>query len=77
MKKEEPILLVFATANRDAEKFNQPDKFDIERANNSESLTFGSGGHACLAKHFLNNLTVNVLTRLLEKFPEIRLCKTK
>lgn len=77
MKKGQPLLLILAAANRDAEKFSQPDKFDIERANNSESLTFGAGGHACLAKHFSINLTVNILVRLLEKFPEIRFLEDK
>ena len=77
MKKGQPLLLILAAANRDAEKFSQPDKFDIGRANNSESLTFGAGGHACLAKHFSINLTVNVLTCLLEKFPASRILEDK
>jgi len=77
MKKGQQILLVLAAANRDFQKFNRPTQFDIARTNNLESLTFGAGEHACLAKHFSINLTVNVLTYLLEIFPQIRLLENK
>jgi len=42
------VLVRFASANRDEERFPDPDRFDIERANASEQIAFGHGIHFCL-----------------------------
>jgi cytochrome P450 len=52
IKKNDSIFIVLASANRDQDKFENASLFDIERNNNTENLTFGMGGHMCLAKHF-------------------------
>lgn len=41
------VLMVFGAANRDAAKFPNPDKFDIERKTTGH-VGFGQGVHACL-----------------------------
>ncbi|MCV9930321.1 cytochrome P450 [Flavobacterium sp. LS1R49] len=73
IKKNDPILLVLAAANRDPEKFNNPMKFDIERNNNNENLTFGTGGHMCLAKHFSIHQATEALWYLLENYPRVKI----
>jgi cytochrome P450 len=73
IKKGELIFLVLASANRDAQKFENPKTFDIERPNNRESLTFGFGNHNCLAKHFSINVTVKCLLHLFERYKDIQL----
>lgn len=42
------VQLRYAAANRDPAKFENPDKFDIERANARAHLAFGKGPHMCV-----------------------------
>jgi cytochrome P450 len=42
------VLVRFASANRDEEKFPDPDRLDIERENATEQIAFGYGIHFCL-----------------------------
>lgn len=44
----EPIALVYASANRDAEVFEQPDCFRLDRPNMKDSVAFGRGPHMCV-----------------------------
>ncbi|WPO79423.1 cytochrome P450 [Flavobacterium sp. KACC 22761] len=73
IKKNDVILIVFASANRDPKKFENESKFDIERNNNAENLTFGIGGHRCLAKHFSIHLATEALCFLFENYKKIQL----
>lgn len=73
IKKGEKILIVLASANRDSEKFENESNFDIERFNNNENLTFGIGGHMCLAKHFSINLATEALWFLFKEHKTITL----
>jgi cytochrome P450 len=63
------INLRYAAANRDPAKYENPDTFDIERANARTNLAFGRGIHMCVG---------NMLSRreLLVAFDELlsRLC---
>ena len=47
IKAGEPIALVYTSANRDPEKFPEPDKFIIDRPNIADHLGFGRGPHRC------------------------------
>lgn len=73
LKKESVVLLVLASANRDIEKFENPNIFDINRINNNENLTFGNGIHSCLAKYFSIDLTVNTLRFFINKYNNIKI----
>jgi cytochrome P450 len=44
----EPIAVVYASANRDAEVFDDPDAFRLDRPNIKDSVAFGRGPHACV-----------------------------
>ncbi len=45
------VRVSISAANRDPEVFEQPDEFDIHRANIGEHLAFARGPHACLGIH--------------------------
>jgi len=42
------VFLCWASGNRDAQRFAEPDKFDLDRANTNQHLAFGTGVHFCL-----------------------------
>jgi cytochrome P450 len=42
------VLIVFAAANRDPERFACPDAFDPQRENVAKHVAFGHGAHFCL-----------------------------
>ena len=71
--KGEMIFIVLAAANRDPQKFNRPNSYNIERPNNSEHLSFGTGSHMCLAKYFSVSLASEVLSYFQERYKTIRL----
>lgn len=73
IKKNDSILIVLASANRDPEKFENAISYDIERENNSENLTFGIGGHMCLAKHFSIHLATEALWFLFHEYKAIKI----
>ena len=49
IKKDEPIALNYASANRDDEVFPEGDKFILHRPNIDQHIVFGEGPHKCPA----------------------------
>jgi cytochrome P450 len=45
---DEPIALVYASANRDEDVFENAETFRIDRPNMKDSLAFGRGPHMCV-----------------------------
>lgn len=71
--KDSHILLVMGSANRDPEMFENPDKFDIERENARNHLSFGFGIHYCIG-NMLGKLQTRVaLEELAAKLPNMKL----
>jgi cytochrome P450 len=64
------VLVMFASANRDERKWDEPDRFDIGRKRN-DHLGFGHGEHQCagqtLARMELKAL-LNALADRVERF---------
>jgi len=62
------VMVRYAAANRDPDKFENPDVFDIERENASDHIAFGWGGHFCvgswLARAELRIAFESILDRL-------------
>ncbi|UJQ94862.1 cytochrome P450 [Mariluticola halotolerans] len=45
--KDEPIALSFTSANRDADAFENPDEFRLDRPEGRQHMAFGRGPHQC------------------------------
>ena len=68
--KGEKVLMLYPSANRDAEVFDEPDRFIIER--NQPNLAFGIGNHFCLGAN-LARMEMRVAFReLLRRTPGMR-----
>jgi cytochrome P450 len=71
---DERVFLMFGSANRDEDHFDDPDRFDITR-DTSASLTFGAGPHFCAGAAASRSLVgEHALPRLFERLgPRLRL----
>lgn len=66
-------VLLLGGANRDPVVFDEPDVFDVSRANAREHVAFGSGVHVCLGASLARMEGVVALQSLFERFPELAL----
>ncbi|TCO15705.1 hypothetical protein EV652_12178 [Kribbella steppae] len=66
------ILLVLAAANRDPDRFDDPDELDITRRENHH-LALGGGPHYCLGGHLARLEASEALHALLHYAPGLRL----
>ena len=62
------VLVIFGCVNRDEERWDRPEEFDITRPDATEHLAFGLGEHACvgqgLAKHEIQSLVKAMIPRV-------------
>lgn len=72
LKAGEPMLLRYGSANRDAAKFADPDKFDVARENVREHIAFGAGVHTCLGMYLARLEMATALPIVLERLPNLR-----
>lgn len=67
------LLLMNAAANRDEDRYPDPETFDIFRTDPKPHISFGSGPHVCIGMH-LARLEMRVaLNLLLDRLPNLRL----
>jgi len=70
------VLGLLAAANRDPERFENPDAFDVERPNN-EHLAFGGGVHHCLGAHLARLEARIAIGALVKRFDDLSLVPGK
>jgi len=73
IKAGEGVFALLSAANRDPSVFPNPDKFDIERPNAKDHLTFSFGVHHCLGQPVARLELKAVFERLFTRLPNLRL----
>lgn len=76
MKAGDKVALVYGSANRDPRKFEDPDRFDVNRRSHAH-LGFGAGPHFCLGSHMARLVTSIAMSRFLKAIPDFSLVRTK
>lgn len=71
IKKGEKVLLLYPSANRDADEFKDPDTFDVDRK--PHHVAFGIGNHFCLGANLARMELKVAYTELLRRFPDMTL----
>jgi cytochrome P450 len=65
------VLIMFASANRDERKWDDPERFDITRDGVSEHLAFGFGPHVCIGQGLARLELRALLTAMIERIKRI------
>ena len=69
------VMVRYAAANRDPDKFADPHVFDIERKNASDHIAFGWGNHFCVGAWLARAELRIAFTALLDRLDEIALAQ--
>ncbi len=69
IKAGDKLLLVWASGNRDAEAFDNPDELQLDRFPNRH-MTFGLGAHRCLGSNLARRQIELTLNGVLRRLPD-------
>ena len=70
--KGDKVYLSYPAANRDPSVFDDPDTFDITRANAKKHLSFGIGPHICLGARLAHIQLFHLLKQIVTRIPDIK-----
>jgi cytochrome P450 len=77
VRKGARIVVMYASANRDASVFPEPDRFDVRRENAKQNLAFGRGEHFCIGVALARKEAAIAFETLLEGTRDLRLSPGK
>ncbi|MEP5762026.1 MAG: cytochrome P450/oxidoreductase [Litoreibacter sp.] len=66
------VMMLFASANRDAQVFDDPDQFDVTR-DPKDQLGFGSGIHMCIGMHLAQLEMISLLKAMISRVGRIEI----
>jgi cytochrome P450 len=67
------LLLLMGAANRDPQRFDEPERYDIHRADSARHLSFGKGIHHCMGAPLARMEVTIVLELLTQLAPDVEL----
>lgn len=67
------VILTLASANRDPEEFDEPDRLNIRRSAPNH-VAFGGGGHACLGATLIRAAATSITRAFLQCFGHAQIC---
>lgn len=72
IRKNDAVLLLLGSANRDSAQFDNANRFDVTRFPNPH-LSFGKSRHACVGAPLVRLQMQTAITSLLDAFPQLEL----
>jgi cytochrome P450 len=72
IKAGDKVVMYFGAANRDPDKFDNPDGLDLSRTPN-EHIAFGGGPHVCLGQHLARIEIDAILVEVLSRMQNLRI----
>jgi cytochrome P450 len=69
------VVVRYGAANRDAQKFECPHKFDMKRPNAGTHLAFGAGVHFCVGAVLARQEIAIGILAMLQRFENIELAR--
>jgi cytochrome P450 len=72
LKEGDRVSLMYASANRDPEKFEDPNEIDFDRSTNQQ-IAFSLGAHRCLGSNFARVMFQVMITEVLRRMPDVRI----
>jgi len=76
IRKGQAVMAVMAAANRDPERFPEPDRFDVGRRDNRH-LAFGYAAHFCFGAALARIEGQEAFEAMLQRMPDLRLAQDR
>jgi cytochrome P450 len=76
MEEGQKLTIWYGSANRDDTVFENPHRFDINRADVAEHVTFGIGQHYCLGASLARAQLRAIFTEVLTRMPDMEMVGT-
>jgi cytochrome P450 len=70
VRKDDYVMMAYASANRDEDVWDRPDEFDVTRSFDHDHQSFGYGEHSCPGALLARTDSAVVFERLLARFPD-------
>ena len=77
IRRGESVIVILGSADRDPERFEEPDTLDLAAQRDSRHLGFGRGSHFCLGAPLARLESEIALGTLLRRLPGLRLAITQ
>ena len=71
----QPVMARYAAANRDADQFDDPHRFDITRENASTHVAFGVGNHFCIGAALARQELLSAFQAVIARMDDLALAE--